>query len=285
MPSDAAVRWGALPAGVVAVSTSSILIRLTAAPPIVTAAHRMVWSAAILLALAGLTRRAELVGMSRRSFLLLALAGALLGAHFALWTAALFATSVASAVFLVDTHPILVGFFARWTLAETTKLTTWVGIGLTLVGGAIIAGGDSGAGASIVGDAMAVIAAAMFAGYLVIGRRARQGLSTVTYAGLVYGGAAALLLAATALSGAGLSPRSALDPLAWLGLVAVPTLGGHTVFNWTLRYLPASVVGVAILGEPVVATGLAWLILREQPPVTAIAGGCVVLVGLFIALR
>jgi drug/metabolite transporter (DMT)-like permease len=193
---------------------------------------------------------------------------------------------VGSADFLVDTHPVIIALLAPWVLREPTRLSTWIGIVLTMVGGAVIAAGDFEIGGRpFVGDVMALGAAAAFAGYLVIGRRARQGLSTASYAGLVYGIAGLLLLPAAAFSAPSLAPTSPRDPLVWLCLVLIPTLGGHTVFNWALRHVEASIVGVSILGEPVLATVLALFVLGEQPRPNAVVGGMIVLAGLFIALR
>jgi drug/metabolite transporter (DMT)-like permease len=60
---------------------------------------------------------------------------------------------------------------------------------------------------------------------------------------------------------------------------------GHTVFNWALRYVEASVVSGTVLAEPVVSALLAWLILSERPGVATVLGGGVVLFGLFLLLR
>jgi drug/metabolite transporter (DMT)-like permease len=60
---------------------------------------------------------------------------------------------------------------------------------------------------------------------------------------------------------------------------------GHTVFNWALRYVQASIVSGAILAEPVVASLLAWLVLSERPGLPTIIGGAVVLAGLYFLLR
>ena len=74
----------------------------------------------------------------------------------------------------------------------------------------------------------------------------------------------------------------------WLWLWAI-TLGsqimGHTVFNWALRYVEASVISGTIHAEPVVSALLAWLILSEKPGVATVVGGAVVLSGLFLLLR
>jgi drug/metabolite transporter (DMT)-like permease len=60
---------------------------------------------------------------------------------------------------------------------------------------------------------------------------------------------------------------------------------GHTVFNWALRYVEASILSGTILAEPVVSALLAWLILAEKPGLPTISGGAVVLLGLFLLLR
>jgi drug/metabolite transporter (DMT)-like permease len=60
---------------------------------------------------------------------------------------------------------------------------------------------------------------------------------------------------------------------------------GHTVFNWALRYVQASIISGAILAEPVVAAILAWLILAERPGLLTLVGGVVVLAGLYLLLK
>jgi len=279
-------RWVALPVGVLAVSTSGILIRLTTAAPLVTAAHRMLWSAAILLVVALLAQRGDLRRIDRRSLTLLAGSGMLVALHFALWTSSLFWTSVASAVLLTDTHPALDAVTARVLLGEPTPAAVWAGIATTLLGTVVIAGGDVPLGArALLGDAMALGASLTFAGYLVIGRRVRQTLGIAAYAGIVYGIAGVVIAAVAVSTGLSLVDFSARDGLLYLGLVLIPTLAGHTVFNWALRYVPVSVVGVAVVGEPVMTTLWAWLLLAEPPATTAILGGAVTLAGIFLALR
>ena len=64
---------------------------------------------------------------------------------------------------------------------------------------------------------------------------------------------------------------------------------GHTVFNWALRYVEASVISGTVLAEPVVAALLAallaWLVLSERPGAATLVGGAVILAGIFLLLR
>jgi drug/metabolite transporter (DMT)-like permease len=61
-----------------------------------------------------------------------------------------------------------------------------------------------------------------------------------------------------------------------------PGLLGHTVINWALAHLDSSVVSVSLLGEPVGATILAAVFLSESPTLYTVAGGVVVLFGIYL---
>ena len=83
-----------------------------------------------------------------------------------------------------------------------------------------------------------------------------------------------------AIAGTPLYPYPSLDWLLFLALAVIPTILGHTVFNWALRYVKAAVISVSILGEPVGATILAVLLLGESPGLAQLAGGIVIIAGL-----
>jgi drug/metabolite transporter (DMT)-like permease len=79
-----------------------------------------------------------------------------------------------------------------------------------------------------------------------------------------------------------------LPPLAYLWFVLlalIPQLLGHSTFNWALKYLPASFVSVALLGEPVGSTVLAYFIFQEQPGWIKIGGAVLILAGIWMAAR
>ena len=72
----------------------------------------------------------------------------------------------------------------------------------------------------------------------------------------------------------------------WLLLMALgPQILGHSSLNWALRYLSATYVTIAILGEPIGSTLLAWWLLGERPSLWATAGGTLILVGIAAASR
>jgi drug/metabolite transporter (DMT)-like permease len=282
-------------AGILAVSTASIFIRYAqpAASSLTIAAGRLVFATLALAPFALTRHRAALARLTARELRLAALAGLFLAAHFALWIASLERTTVASSVVLVTTTPLWVGLLSPLVLHEPLTRRLALGIVLALAGGVIVGLGDAGgthaaiAGAgrsdALLGDLMALSGAWMMAGYLMVGRRLRAGLTLVPYVFVVYGMAAVVLtiaMAATGQSLLGLAPATYL----WLALLAlVPQLLGHSSFNWALRYLPASFVAIALLGEPVGSSALAFGLLHEVPTPLEFGGATLILAGIAVA--
>jgi len=289
-----AVQLLVLLAGILAVSTASIFIRYAqpTAPSLTIAAGRLAFATLALAPLALTRHRAALARLNARELRLAALAGLFLAAHFALWIASLEHTTVASSVVLVTTTPLWVGLLSPLFLREPLTRRLALGIALALTGGVIVglgvAGGTHAAvravpGGALLGDLMALSGAWMMAGYLMVGRRLRAGLTLVPYIFVVYGMAAVLLtvaMAATSRSLFSLAPVTYL----WLVLLAlVPQLLGHSSFNWALRYLPASFVAIALLGEPVGSSALAFGLLHEVPTPLEIGGAALILAGIAVA--
>ena len=282
--------------GILAVSTASILIRFAqqgASSPTIAAA-RLVLATLALAPLALARHRAKLARLGGRDLGLALLAGSFLAAHFALWIASLERTTVVSSVVLVTTTPLWVGLAAPFVLREPLTRRVGLGILLALAGGLVVGLGDAGAGlraagrasvpgSALGGDLLALSGAWMMAGYLLVGRRLRARLALVPYVFVVYGMAAVVLTLLMAWSGHAFSGLPAVTWL-WLALLAlVPQLLGHSSFNWALRFLPASFVAIALLGEPVGSSALAWVLLHEVPTLLTLAGAGLVLAGIFLA--
>jgi len=283
MESRSKVVGGVL-AGVLCVSFAAILIRAAGAPALSTAAWRLIVAGAPLCAAALLWRRRELAGLGARQWALAGASGLFLALHFGTWIASLELTSVASSVALVTTQPVWVAILSRVFLREAITGRLAAGIALALSGAALIGGADvSLEGRALLGDALALSGAVFAAAYFTIGRGARARLSLLAYVGMVYPVAAAALAFSAAAAG---QPLSGFSPRAWvfLGLLGlVPQLLGHSLLNWSLRFLPAPKVSLAILMEPVVATLLAVLLLEERPGLLTLLGAALTLGGIALA--
>ena len=276
----------ALVIAVLGVSTSGLLIRLAESPSLVIATYRMALVTAVLLPVLVLTRRrSHILAIGPAELGQLGLAGLFLAAHFGLWTVSLAYTTVASSVVLVSTHPVFVALAEAVWMGRVISRLGVLGIGLTLLGGLAIGFNElSQGGASGLGCALALGGALSMVGYLILGRNLRARMGLLSYATAVYGVCGITLLVATLLTGTSLAAPNS-DILIFLALALLPTICGHTVFNWALRHLPASVVATAFLGEPVGASILAWLFLAEAPGIATALGGGLILIGLFLTMR
>jgi drug/metabolite transporter (DMT)-like permease len=225
-------------------------------------------------------RRAELRGIP---VLPLLLSGVLLAVHFALWIESLKRTSVASSVVLVAMNPIFAAALSPLILHERVSWRIGLAVVLGIVGAVVIAGPQLRSSAVTSGNLLALAGAACAAGYLMAGRRVRPRLSLLSYIYFVYGVAAILLLAVMFMGGQSFVGHrwQAYLFISLLGLG--PQLIGHTSFNWALRYVPAPTVAMAVLGEPVGTTLLAWLLLRQPPTVLEAIGGIVICGGIYLA--
>jgi drug/metabolite transporter (DMT)-like permease len=269
---------------VAAVSSAAILIREADAPALVIAAYR--------LGLAALPTGALALAVGRpracRDGLWVwpILAGGFLALHFGFWIASLQRTSVITSVVLVTTNPLFVGLASPLVLRERVSAATWTGIGIATVGASLMAAEDLGEGlGTLAGDLYALLGAVFGACYLMIGRRARPQVSWAGYVGVVYSVAAVLLVASVVVTREPFTGYSTKTFL-MLGLLAlVPQLVGHSAINWSLAYVPAALVAVAILGEAVGATILAAFVLQETPSGLEIAGALLVLTAVYVALR
>jgi drug/metabolite transporter (DMT)-like permease len=217
--------------------------------------------------------------------MLLALAsGACLGLHFITWISSLGLTSIASSVVLVTTSPLMVALASPLVLREPLRPAMLAGVVVACVGGILIGLADRGAGQadSLLGDLLALAGALFATGYFLAGRRLRVKLSLLPYIFVVYGTAAVLVDLLALLQPAQLFAFAPSGYL-WLILLAlVPQLVGHSTFNWALRHASATLATVPVLGEPVGATLLAALILGQIPGPLTLAGGLLVLAGIFL---
>ncbi len=269
---------------IVAVSTASILIRLTEAPPMAIATWRLALSTLMLLPFflrAGGVSKLRV--MERRDALTLAGVGVVLAVHFATWITSLSYTSVASSVIFVHVDPIFVALVSHFLLGERVSRRVALGIGVAFVGASIIAFGDFGTGGEdIVGDALSLVGAIALGTYIMAGRRLRQRLDLTTYVTPVYAVSAAALALGSLAIGAPLTGYGAGVMLMFAAIALVPMIFGHTLYNWALRWISAPVVSISLLGEPVGASILALLLLGETPNPLSLVGGAVTLVGILV---
>jgi drug/metabolite transporter (DMT)-like permease len=271
--------------GVLAVSSSAILIRLADAPALAVSFYRCAMAAAVMVPLALLRHRAELLALDRRARLVALLSAGALAAHFALWVPSLSYTTVAASTVLVTSSPVWVALLGRISGRERVTRLGAAGITVSLLGAVVISGGDVTVSIrAAFGDMLALGGAIAAAVYVLAGRDLRPRLSLASYTAIVYAGAAALL--AVAMLGTG-TPFGGYSARVW-SLFALMTIGpqflGHTVFNYLLAHIEASIVAISVTAEPIGASLLALAVFGEAPAASVLVGGALVLSGIYVAI-
>ena len=284
--------WLVLFFSLLAISTSGPLVRTSNADPLAIAVYRLGFSLVVVAIALGATRTwRELRRITPRELSIALGAGAMLALHFWSWNASIHLTTVAASVVLVNMHPPFVALLSTFWLRERPRTIQWVGIAIAMLGAAVVAASDAGSHSGVdssralAGDGLALIGALTVAAYFVAGRRLRGAYGLWAYVALVYGAAFVVLVCIAGARGVPLVGYAPRELLIFAALAAGPMLIGHTGMNYALRYVPAYVVNLTVLGEPVGATALAFLLpnIREVPGLGTLVGGVVTIAGILAA--
>ena len=146
-PAPAIPPGGVLLVAVLAMSWGGPLVRYATAPALAVAGWRVAFSVLIITAVVLLRDRGRRIrALSGRDWALAAASGAFLAGHFWSWIASLSLTTVASSVVLVNTQPVFVALLSSAFLGERPSPRQWVGIGVAVMGAAVIGWGDFAGG-------------------------------------------------------------------------------------------------------------------------------------------
>ena len=281
---------GALVAGAVGIACAPIFVRLSEVGPTATAFWRLALALPFLWLWTEVGNRRETAPARRlsghRTLLVLTLAGVFFAGDLALWHWSIGFTSVANSTLLVNLAPVFVALGGRLLFGERFTYTFLVGMAVALAGAVLLVGGDLGLGLrQLFGDALAVLAAVFYAGYILSVSRLRSRLSTAAV--MAYGGivTCVVLLPVALLSGEDLLATTAYGWSMLLGIALVSQIGGQSLITYSLADLPAAFSSVGLLLQPIAAAALAWVILGEALGWWQALGGAVVLSGIALARR
>jgi drug/metabolite transporter (DMT)-like permease len=279
-----------LAAGIVALSTAVVLVKLSQLPVALLASLRLLGGAAILLPFMLRERRVARVPATPMKLVLLA--AVLLAAHFITWFVGVRMTSAANATLVVNLSPVVMPFALLAFVGERVTRREVVGSILAVAGVAVLTlGSAKDDDSSFVGDLICVGSMSLAVCYMVLARRNGRGRGIFGYIVPLYAAAGLLSLLYAAASGDFGRLSGDLNWPREIVLVAllalVPTAFGHSVLNYAMTQLRGQVVAVASLGQVVFAALLAVPLLGEvpawpfYPACGLIAAGAVVAVGLW----
>jgi drug/metabolite transporter (DMT)-like permease len=284
--------YGALSLGIVCIGFSAIFTKWANVPGPVSGFYRVAIATAVLAlpyAVHVGRERSAVNANGKRTRVALGLA-ALAGLFFALdlgfWNTSLLFTSAANSTLLGNTSTLWVSIGATLIFRESLRRRFWAGMLLALVGAAIIVGRDAFEHPSLGwGDLLAVASSLFYAGYLMTTQRAREYMSTLPFMWLSSLAASLLLLGYTLAAGLPMSGFSTDTYVALVALALISHVLGWLAINYALGHLPASITAVTLLSQPIVTALVAVPLLAEHISLYQVAGGLLVLLGVYIVNR
>jgi drug/metabolite transporter (DMT)-like permease len=281
-------RWVALAAltgGIIAISWSAIFVRWSRMPGVSSGFYRMLIAAPVLWAVLPLQRPGR-HRISMRTFWITIAGGIFFAGDVGLWNVAVMHTSAGNATFLSNISPLFVGLFAWVLTRKPPSARFWTALLVSTAGSCLIVSADlHHALARSSADGLALLAAICFAMYLVITGRLRErhepglllALSTTASAGTLF---AVAMAGRFSLAVPGPGPLAAL-----LALGLICQVAGYFGLTYALGHLPVTITSILWLTIAPFTAIFAWIIFGERMSVPEIAGGALVLTGVWIIGR
>lgn len=297
MKIDSNIKTFALPVlflGAIGIAFAPIFVRLSETGPVTTAFYRLLfaipmlwfWSQIDIRTAARKQRQKPKVPRSRYEWKWVCLAGLFFAGDLAVWHWSIVFTTVANATLFANFAPIFVTFGAWLLFKENISWLFLFGLVFALSGAALLIGVSFGLGPhQVLGDALGLLTAVFYAGYILSIKQVRSMFSTsvtMMWSGIIT--CIALFIIAF-LSEDQLLASTLYGWSVLIGLALVSHTGGQAMIAYALAHLPASFASVALLLQPATAALLAWIILGETLGLVQGFGGILVLTGIFLAWR
>ena len=267
-----------------AVSTSPIIARyLDNVPAVAISFWRMGFGALILWMISVIKKQTPLSYESRNKTIM---AGIFLGIHFALFFGAIKLTTIANATFLGTLAPLFTFFIEKFFLKRKHQTVLLLGLGLAITGAMIIVGNQFDFSSNFTMGNLLAIACSLFLGMaFIISEKIRKTVGTISYSRTLFLTAAVTLLIIAFFTNSSLTGFSHNEYGGLLLLGIVPTLIGHGSMYFAVRYVSPTVVASTPMGEPILASVIAWFLFQETIGYPTLIGGGCTLLGLFVIAR
>ncbi|WP_206922298.1 DMT family transporter [Alicyclobacillus suci] len=271
--------------GLLAVSFSAIFIEWSSAPSAVIGMYRL-WMSVFLFLPFALKRWHEFLKLTLRDVFLVCLSGIFLGLHFLFWIQSLKETSVTSSMIIISLEPIFVLIGSVAIFHQKVTKTGILCMLCAIIGCVVVASADFGKGGEhLWGDMLSLIGTLAVSLYMLTGQKVRGTVSGTTYNALVFFVAGLVLFLFNIATKTPLWHYSGRNWLMFALLAVISTVLGHGLFNWLLDTVSATTISMTILGEPVGAIVLAYLLLGQPVVLLQGIGGILCLIGVFWFLR
>ena len=266
------------------VSTSPIIARYLENVPAVTMSFWRMWFGALILW--GISFLKKQPSLKNKNLTRTLIAGILLGIHFALFFGAIKLTTIANATFLGTLAPIFTYCIEKFILKRSHSNILLIGLGFAIFGATIIISNQFDFSNDYTIGNLLAVACSIFLGVgFIISENVRKEVGTISYSRTLFTTAAVTLLIISFFTNSSLVGYSKMDFMGLLLLGIIPTLLGHGSMYFAIRYVSPTVVASTPMGEPILASIMAWFLFNEAISTTIIIGGTVTLIGLLLLVK
>ena len=267
----------------VSVSSTSLVVRSVATVPALVLAFWRMFTASGMLWGYSVVRPAGSLSLINKKRIIFA--GIFLGCHFACFFLGIRNTSIANATLLGCVAPIFTVIISIFQKKKINKMT-YVGLIIAIVGGGIVQSGDiSLNSANLFGNSIALLSALFLAITFVLAEEIRQETANVVYGRSLFFVASITVLFIAATAGDSILNFKPGDIPWFLFLGLVPSIFGHNLLNYAVKYITPTAVSSVPLGEPIIASLFGLLLFGEAIPFGALLGGPIVLIGVYIIIK
>jgi|TARA_Y100000294_G_C8521687_1_gene323181 drug/metabolite transporter (DMT)-like permease len=267
----------------VSVSSTSLVVRSVATvPALVLAFWRMFTASGMLWGYSVIRPAGNLSTINKKRIIF---AGIFLGCHFACFFLGIRNTSIANATLLGCVAPIFTVIISIFQKKKFNKMT-YVGLVIAIVGGGVVQSGDiSLNSANLFGNSIALLSALFLAMTFVLAEEIRQETNSIVYGRSLFFVASITILFIATMAGDSILNFKHSDIPWFLFLGLVPSVFGHNLLNYAVKYITPTAVSAVPLGEPIIASIFGLLLFGEAIPFGALLGGPVVLIGVYIIIN
>lgn len=266
-----------------AVSTSSVMARfLPEVSSIVIALWRLVFASFAVWLYSFFKPQNKI---KKQNIIPFVLSGFFLGLHFICFYQAVKLTSIANATLLGITAPMFTLLIEHFVFKRKFKKIVFIGFAVALFGTLMITGfSASTTDSAEIGKLYGLSAALCIAVVYLLANKIRAETSTVSYTRLLYLIAALFLFVIASTNGENIFELNKSDYLWLLALGLIPTILGHSLLYYGIKFTSPTIIASVPLGEPVIASVLAWMIFLEKVPFITLAGGILILFGVYLII-
>ena len=270
--------------GLFAISTSPIIAKLLPVVPAVAIAFwRMATASSILWTYSIIKPQPRI---KEDNIKLVFLAGFLMAMHFIFWFGALKLTSIASTTILGIVAPAFTLIFERFYYKRELNWATIFALFIIFIGCLVVQINDiENVGGAALGNIMAIVSAIFLGGLFLLGSIIRRTTPVISYTRMLFSVSAGVLLIVSFILHSPLLSYSNIDYFWLLMLGLIPTLIGHTAFSYSVKFISPSIIAAIPLGEPIIASGLAWLLFSEKVSINVAVGGVFIGIGLILLIK